>query len=44
MYLHASSDAPATLGFWRASGYCDIGEFGDSIHFDKQLAIPAATI
>ena len=37
MYLHATSNALATLGFWRASGYKFIGEFGDSIHFDKPL-------
>ena len=37
MYLHASSDAAATLGFWRSTGYAEIGAFGDSIHFDKRL-------
>lgn len=37
MYLHASSDAPATLAFWTARGYQRIGEFGESIHFDKPL-------
>ena len=37
MYLHASADAKATLGFWKASGYQAIGEFGDSVHFDKPL-------
>lgn len=40
MYLHASSDAAATLGFWRSAGYAEIGEFGDSIHFDKRLEPP----
>lgn len=43
MYLHASSDAAATLGFWRARGYENIGEFGDSIHFDKLLENSATT-
>ena len=40
LYLHASSDAPATIGFWKANGYTDIGEFGFSTHFDKRLAAP----
>ena len=44
MYLHATSDALATLGFWRASGYETIGEFGDSIHFDKPLNQPVPAI
>lgn len=37
MYLHASSGATATLGFWRSVGYAEIGAFGESIHFDKRL-------
>ncbi len=37
MYLHATSDAAATIGFWTAKGYQRIGEFGESIHFDKPL-------
>ncbi len=37
MYLHATSDAAATLGFWRASGYAEIGNFGESVHFSKSL-------
>lgn len=37
MYLHATSDAAATIGFWTAKGYERIGEFGESIHFGKPL-------
>lgn len=37
MYLHASADAPATIAFWTARGYAQIGAFGFSTHFDKSL-------
>lgn len=37
MYLHASSDAAATISFWKAMGYEDIGEYEFSTHFDKRL-------
>lgn len=38
LYLHASVDAPATLGFWRGRGYAEIAAGDASIHFDKQLS------
>lgn len=38
LYLHANSDTPATIGFWKANGYAEIGQFGFSTHFDKKLA------
>ncbi len=38
MYLHASSDAAATIAFWHAAGYQEIGESASSTHFDKALA------
>lgn len=37
MYLHASSDALATLAFWRAAGYRLIGTCETSTHFDKPI-------
>ena len=37
LYLHASSDAPATLAFWQSAGYAEFGAFGFSTHFDKRL-------
>ena len=37
LYLHASSDTPATIAFWTARGYQPIGTFGFSTHFDKPL-------
>jgi GNAT superfamily N-acetyltransferase len=37
MYLHASSDATATVAFWRSSGYTEIGDHEFSTHFDKPL-------
>ncbi len=37
MYLHASSDALATLSFWRAVGYHFVGVCDTSTHFDKQI-------
>lgn len=37
MYLHASSDAAATIGFWKSVGYEDLGEYEFSTHFDKKL-------
>lgn len=37
LYLHASSDADATLKFWQASGYTPFGTIGFSTHFDKRL-------
>ena len=38
LYLHASADAPATLGFWRGRGYAEIAEREAYIHFDKPLS------
>jgi L-amino acid N-acyltransferase YncA len=38
LYLHASSDTPATIGFWKSQGYEAIGAFGFSTHFDKSLS------
>jgi GNAT superfamily N-acetyltransferase len=43
LYLHASSDTQATIAFWTARGYADIGRFGFSTHFDKPLAPRRAT-
>ena len=37
MYLHASTDAPATIAFWKRCGYVEFGAFGFSTHFDKPL-------
>ena len=37
LYLHASSDTPATIDFWTARGYTPLGKFGFSTHFDKPL-------
>jgi GNAT superfamily N-acetyltransferase len=42
MYLHATSDAAATLAFWRATGYRLIGTCDSSTHFDKRLRVGAA--
>jgi ribosomal protein S18 acetylase RimI-like enzyme len=39
MYLHASSDAAATIGFWKSVGYENIGEWDFSTHFDKKLEL-----
>lgn len=39
MYLHASSDALATLAFWTAVGYHPVGTCDTSTHFDKQIGI-----
>lgn len=39
MYLHASSDAVATIGFWKSVGYENIGEWDFSTHFDKKLQL-----
>lgn len=42
MYLHATSDALATLAFWRSVGYRVIeAPPSDSTHFDKLLPQPA---
>jgi GNAT superfamily N-acetyltransferase len=41
LYLHASSDAPATLGFWQAVGYRFVGTCETSTHFDKQIGTVA---
>jgi len=41
MYLHASSDAPATLAFWQAVGYRFVGTCETSTHFDKQITTAA---
>ncbi|AMJ61706.1 hypothetical protein AXW83_16585 [Bosea sp. PAMC 26642] len=38
LYLHASADAPATLGFWRGRGYAEIAALGAYFHFDKTLS------
>lgn len=38
LYLHASSDADATLKFWQANGYTPFGTIGFSTHFDKKIA------
>lgn len=43
MYLHASSDAQATIAFWEAMGYADLGDYEFSTHFDKLLT-PAEAI
>ncbi len=37
MYLHASSHALATVGFWKSGGYVAIADDGETIHFDKPL-------
>lgn len=37
MYLHASSHASATVGFWKSRGYVAIADDGETIHFDKPL-------
>lgn len=37
MYLHATSDALATLAFWQAVGYREIGTCETSTHFDKEI-------
>ena len=37
MYLHASSDALATIAFWRSMGYRWIATHEMSAHFDKPL-------
>lgn len=37
MYLHASSDALATLAFWKAVGYAFVGDCETSTHFDKSI-------
>lgn len=37
LYLHASADASATLGFWRGRGYREIASGDAFIHFDKEL-------
>lgn len=38
LYLHASADAPATIGFWRGRGYGEIAAREAYIHFDKALS------
>lgn len=43
MYLHATSHAAATIGFWSASGYTNIGEWDETTHFDKPLTREAPT-
>ena len=37
MYLHASSDALATVAFWKVVGYHFMGACETSSHFDKQI-------
>ncbi len=39
LYLHATSDAVATLSFWQASGYGFIGRCETSTHFDKRIGV-----
>lgn len=39
MYLHATSDAVATIAFWKSVGYESIGEWDQSTHFDKKLQL-----
>jgi GNAT superfamily N-acetyltransferase len=42
MYLHATSDAAATVAFWRSVGYAEVGTCATSTHFEKPLAaVPA---
>lgn len=44
MYLHATSDALATIAYWKAVGYRIIEADGTTTHFDKRLgAIAEAT-
>lgn len=47
MYLHASSHASATVGFWKSRDYVAIADDGETIHFDKPLThhlLQAATV
>jgi GNAT superfamily N-acetyltransferase len=37
MYLHASSDAVATIGFWKSRQYVALADDGETIHFDKLI-------
>ena len=39
MYLHASSDALATIAFWQAMGYRFVGTCETSTHFDKPIGM-----
>lgn len=39
MYLHATSDAHATLAFWQAVGYRFVGICPTSTHYDKRLGV-----
>jgi GNAT superfamily N-acetyltransferase len=42
MYLHATSEAAATVAFWRSVGYVEFDTCATSTHFEKQLAaVPA---
>lgn len=38
LYLHASADAPATIGFWRGRGYAELSTREAYTHFDKPLS------
>lgn len=42
LYLHAASDTPASLAFWRSCGYAAFGTCDTSTHFDRQIASQAA--
>ena len=44
MYLHATSDAVATLAFWRAVGYDLMGVCETSTHFDKRIGTVTTSI
>jgi GNAT superfamily N-acetyltransferase len=38
LYLHASADTAATIGFWRGRGYAEIATIEATTHFDKSLS------
>jgi GNAT superfamily N-acetyltransferase len=42
MYLHATATAAATIGFWTASGYQNLGGDTETTHFDKALVKEAS--
>jgi ribosomal protein S18 acetylase RimI-like enzyme len=43
MYLHATSDARATIAFWQSVGYRIIEADAETTHFDKPLGALAET-
>jgi ribosomal protein S18 acetylase RimI-like enzyme len=43
MYLHATSDALATVAFWQSVGYRIIDADAETTHFDKRLGATAET-